>query len=315
METVAFRVGSGASPGHPPSPADNTHRDAAGPQARSRMITHRAMGEGVGVFRHWLRRPAGEGGALRLRLPPWPGHVLWLFCGAEECHHASIGTGTLRFRSEPGLGLLLPPNTASEWQLGAPQLEVLELRMEPGWLAELARSEGLPAAAARPSLRLLRRDPQLLPLFRLFQNAHSAGGADEGFCGHWAVLVGQRLLRLPPAGPATAGPTLASHRLAAVKAHVAAKLASEISLADMAALAGISPAHFSRAFRQETGLSPYAWLLAERIAAAMRLLAETDLPMAQVARAVGFGTAAHFSTRFRRATGASPQQWRAARRD
>lgn len=271
------------------------------------------MHEGIAVLCRRLRHD--DAGVTEMRLPASPGHTLWLFTGSDECYQGRVGAGSLRFRSDPGLGLIIPPDTASEWRVSGPAGAVVVLQMASGWLAGLAEAEALPAAAARPTLRLLRRDPQLMTLLRLFQAARGRDGAESGFCGHWAALVGQRLLRLPPDRPAIGGHALAPHRLAAVKAHVAQRLGSEITLAEMAALAGLSPAHFSRAFRRETGQPPYAWLLAQRLAAAMQLLAETDLPMAHIAREVGVGTPAHFSTRFRRATGMSPQEWRAARRD
>ena len=307
------RRDAAAAPALPRATAPHAGADIPWFSIPPSVTIHRAMQEGTAVLRRRLRH--GAGAATRMLCPARPGHLLWLFAGYGDCHHGRIAGDALRFRPAPGTALLIPPGMASEWQVSGPGGDVVELHMAPGWLAGLAEAEALPAAAGRPLLRLLRADAQLVPLLRLFEIARAADGADAAFCGAWAVLVGQRLLRLPPGQPATGGHAMAPHRLAAVKAHVAANLAAEIHLDELAALAGLSPAHFSRAFRQQTGLSPYAWLIAQRVAAAMRLLAETDWPIARVAREAGFGTAAHFSTRFRRDAGASPAQWRAARRD
>ena len=75
-------------------------------------------------------------------------------------------------------------------------------------------------------------------------------------------------------------------------------------------MTGYSRFHFVRAFRESTGLPPYAFLLNERIRAAQAALQIADVPIAQVARDTGFGTHAHFSARFREATGMTPVEFR-----
>jgi transcriptional regulator GlxA family with amidase domain len=80
----------------------------------------------------------------------------------------------------------------------------------------------------------------------------------------------------------------------------------------MARHAGYSPRTFARRFRAETGTTPLAWLLAERVGAARRLLEETDLPVEQVADACGFGTATGLREHFRRACRTTPTAYRSA---
>ncbi len=80
--------------------------------------------------------------------------------------------------------------------------------------------------------------------------------------------------------------------------------------AKLAQLAGMSVAHYNRKFCQHFGTSPRQWLIAERIHAAQRLLAETSQPIGQVAAATGYGDAFHFSRDFRRRTGLSPLAYR-----
>jgi transcriptional regulator GlxA family with amidase domain len=67
---------------------------------------------------------------------------------------------------------------------------------------------------------------------------------------------------------------------------------------------------FTRRFREETGLSPQRWLLAQRTALARELLESTDLPVDRIAADAGFGTPASLRAHFRAALGVSPLAYR-----
>lgn len=82
---------------------------------------------------------------------------------------------------------------------------------------------------------------------------------------------------------------------------------------DLARVAGVSRAHFSRRFKAAAGLSPYAYLNLLRIEQAKRLLA-AGAPIADTALEVGFVDQSHFARTFRRFSGATPAQYRAATR-
>jgi AraC family transcriptional regulator len=83
-----------------------------------------------------------------------------------------------------------------------------------------------------------------------------------------------------------------------------------LSLADIAASAGLSPYHFARVFRVATGVPPYRFLTRMRIDVARRRLADGDLSVTEIAQTCGFGSASQFSTAFRRETGTAPMTFR-----
>jgi transcriptional regulator GlxA family with amidase domain len=89
-----------------------------------------------------------------------------------------------------------------------------------------------------------------------------------------------------------------------------AHLAEEISVDVLARRALMSPRSFARRFKASTGTTPHAWLLAQRLAAAETLLEDSDAPVEEIARLVGFGTAAGFREQFARRRGVSPRAYR-----
>ncbi|HXV93539.1 MAG TPA: helix-turn-helix domain-containing protein [Pseudonocardia sp.] len=78
----------------------------------------------------------------------------------------------------------------------------------------------------------------------------------------------------------------------------------------MAARASMSPRTFARRFRAHTGTTPYAWLVSQRLRLAERMLEGGDMPVEEVARRSGFGSAAVLREHFVRERGVSPQAYR-----
>ncbi|AEI68712.1 helix-turn-helix domain-containing protein [Corallococcus macrosporus] len=91
-----------------------------------------------------------------------------------------------------------------------------------------------------------------------------------------------------------------------VKLYVEAHLAQRIPVGALARRAGLSVFHFTRAFRQSTGMTPHAWVQHRRVERASELLRQSTRPLGDIALAVGFGSQSHFTTVFRRITGLTP---------
>lgn len=83
-----------------------------------------------------------------------------------------------------------------------------------------------------------------------------------------------------------------------------------VALAAVAEEVGMSYFHFSRAFKQSMGVSPNVYMIGRRIERAKKLLAETDLPIAEIALRVGFASQSHFTTTFRRLAWTTPKAFR-----
>ena len=107
---------------------------------------------------------------------------------------------------------------------------------------------------------------------------------------------------------------LSEMRLAKALSFIDEHLFGDFEIDALAAAACLSPFHFQRMFKRSVGMAPQAFITRRRIAEASKLLGSTTLPVAEVARRVGYPNQAHFATLFRRATGVTPSRCRSMAR-
>lgn len=89
-------------------------------------------------------------------------------------------------------------------------------------------------------------------------------------------------------------------------------LDGDITLAELAAVALLSPFHFCRAFKRSFGVPPFQWQAQKRIERAQVLMADPGRSLLDVALSVGYASQGAFGAAFRRATGMTPAAWRRA---
>lgn len=87
-------------------------------------------------------------------------------------------------------------------------------------------------------------------------------------------------------------------------------LSEPLRVSELARMCRLSPTYFVRAFANTVGMAPYAWFMDQRVAQAQVLLADSELPLAQIALDCGFTDQAHFTKAFGKATGTTPARWR-----
>lgn len=86
--------------------------------------------------------------------------------------------------------------------------------------------------------------------------------------------------------------------------------ARDISLAEMAAHAGVTQQHLCRVFRGALRMRPGEYLAQRRVQAAQALIQTSEAPLSEIARQVGFASPGYFSTVFRRYVGMAPGEYR-----
>jgi AraC-like DNA-binding protein len=106
------------------------------------------------------------------------------------------------------------------------------------------------------------------------------------------------------------GSGLAPWQLRRARELARAKLSYSISVSELATECRLSSSHFSRAFKQTTGITPHHWLMRMRVEHAKDLLRQTNIELVDIALACGFADQSHFSRVFFRAEGQTPGRWR-----
>ncbi len=206
-----------------------------------------------------------------------------------------------------GEGMMIPygADALSEFDGGNISVRIC---FEPGLLARMS-----PKGARTEQIPQVLEDPLLVAIAHtLEREAATPGFAAELLIDSAIRAAAVLLARNTDRAPADRRTQLhlAPVRLKRVTDFVEANLGTEVGVEQLAAVAGLSPFHFSRVFRLATGESPYQFVRARRLAHARDLLEGTAMPLAEVALACGFANQSHFTAAFTEATGLSPGRHR-----
>jgi AraC-type DNA-binding domain-containing proteins len=87
-------------------------------------------------------------------------------------------------------------------------------------------------------------------------------------------------------------------------------LAHDISLQQLAGVAGMSAHYFAELFKRSTGLAPHQFVLRRRIERAKRVLCEDKRSVSDAGLSAGFANPSHFARMFRKIVGVSPSRFR-----
>jgi AraC-like DNA-binding protein len=110
-------------------------------------------------------------------------------------------------------------------------------------------------------------------------------------------------------GPRPIHENLAPWRVKKAKALMIAFMAHGCSIQRIADECAVSRSHFSRAFKNATGLAPHVWFRREQIRRAETLLRARHFSICRVAQECGFSDQSYFTRVFTRLKGVSPRRW------
>ena len=103
---------------------------------------------------------------------------------------------------------------------------------------------------------------------------------------------------------------LATAKLEQAIEYINDNLETNIKLEDIAKELDISQYYFSHLFRESTGVSPYRYVIQQRIEKAKRLLTNNSMSISEISLACGFNSQSQMTMHFRRLTGTTPKQYR-----
>ena len=241
------------------------------------------------------RFPAGGGGFAL------PCLTVGVFHDAQPTHRLAVGGD--RAADIPlaaGEGWVMPASGEGQCLYDAP-LDVTMVEIEAGLLAEVGLD-----APDRIAPVVGRLDPVVTQM-ALAAEGFAAGGTLYRETMHRAFAA-QLVRVLAPAPPESVA--IDDVRLRRAVEWIHDHLADDLSLADMAGVAGMSPSHFARAFRGATGASPLQYVIRARMELTQVLLRTTRFPVAEVAWRVGYRDVSRFARHFRRQVGATPRAYR-----
>lgn len=119
-----------------------------------------------------------------------------------------------------------------------------------------------------------------------------------------------RVLQLKFGGAARRMRALDQARLTRVTDFISANLDRQLSIAELAEIAMLSPYHFAHSFRRSTGLPPHRFVMTLRLGRAMDRLKHSSMTVEHAAAEIGLSNLSHFRRLFRAQFGMSPSSFR-----
>lgn len=165
--------------------------------------------------------------------------------------------------------------------------------------------------AEEPAFHLGMND-RLVDLFKMMiREVRQPARANQMTAVAYLHLILSTITALRSQRPATVGERLRCRLdVDSLTAYIDANLGS-LNLSDLAAEAAVSVPHFERLFREQTGYSPFKYVLRRRVALASQLLlSQQEQGIKEIARRVGYDDQHYFSRVFKKITALSPTQYR-----
>ncbi|WP_266170531.1 helix-turn-helix domain-containing protein [Dyella subtropica] len=238
-------------------------------------------------------------------------HVLCLHLGGPVPVSYRMGNYERQGTRIHGQFCVVPAQSSTRWTLSQPARSLL-LRLTPSLLLDTADAMGVSSrdAALAPSIHL--RDPQIERIGWMMQaEDHDSYPGGRIFADSLASALAARLLVLQSRrGMSNTKPSraLPAWRLRHVIEYVEAHLDEDLTLAELASVAGFSLSHFKPLFKQAVGMPVHRFVLERRVERARIRLLEGGRSLTDIALEAGFAHPSHMARCMRRVLGLSPSQ-------
>ena len=235
--------------------------------------------------------------------------------GSVRCEVLTRGK-TFEYSANPGTIFVLPRGTIDEIRWSGPTHRIAAA-LHPRLLAN-----ALDETAHEREIELTEHwnltDPNIMAVLLAMRTDLEAGSPagriyGESLANALAVYLLKRYAAKPHV-PAVYRGGLPRYRLKRVIDYIDENLSGDLTLAQLAAVAGMSPHYFAELFRQSTGRAPHQYVLLRRIDVAKERLRDPRRSVIEAGLDVGFQNPSHFARVFRKWVGISPSGFRSESR-
>jgi AraC family transcriptional regulator len=251
--------------------------------------------------------------------PPLENHCIIIQLGSSVDVTARIGDESFEQTLEPGAITIVPAGLSMHWQLGdtAPN-DALHLYIDPQFLRTTAESIDVNYRQISIAPQFGIRDEHIHHIgMSLLHELKDANVVGRLHADSLATVLAMQLVRRYSyfKDLRTSRGGMAPRKLRKAIEFINNNLDDEqtIGLAAVAEEVQMSYSHFARAFKQSMGVSPNVYMTEQRIERAKKLLAETDLRIADIALRAGFASQSHFTSTFRKLVWTTPKAFRNTR--
>lgn len=254
-----------------------------------------------------------------ISIPPLPKHHAIICLNRQPLDLTQRLDGQFRKeRIHHGEVAIIPAGPHWEWGFtGATESDLLPLCVEDAFLREVAESVDVDPDGVEISPLLGARDPRIEQIGLLLKEEAEAEGLLGGrlYAESLATALAISLIRdhsslgkraARKAAREHAG-GLSRRALEDATDYVGDNLEKDLKLADIAGAAHMSPYHFTRLFKESTGLTPHRYVIERRVQRAKELLRGTTLPIAEISLLCGFANQSHLNRHFKRVFGVTPK--------
>jgi AraC family transcriptional regulator len=261
----------------------------------------------------FVNRPAGEG--------VWRSDYHRILYDPVGYTSTGTGTGTLQFENGPVLGYQYLPNQVSFVPRGVTArsnrptpVRFIQIRQTPetydALMSDMVRGGAVDLEPARPF-----GDPLISQIASTIANEMKGGFLDRILVDALNTALAVQITRHfvdPTKIALTPSNGLSRERLKRVQDYIEAHLDDRLTLTELAGVACLSPYHFSRSFKQATGVGLHHYIMQRRLERAKTLMRRTNQPLALIAQEAGFADQSRLTSIFRREIGVTPGEFRAA---
>ncbi|MGA2591829.1 MAG: helix-turn-helix domain-containing protein [Bryobacteraceae bacterium] len=204
---------------------------------------------------------------------------------------------------------IIPPNTPSRWELKEKDTSFI-IRVPTSLLSEVADESGVDPSRVEIVNRFQMRDPQMEHIgWALKAEMDSGYRSGRLYLDSLGRAMAACLLDRHSSESRAArmhNLAMSGHRLRQVLSYIEFNFGRELSLKEIAGVAGVSVSHCNAAFRKAVGMPVHQYVIQRRVDHAKTLLAEGDLSISQIAAETGFAHQSHLAYHVRRLLGVSP---------